>query len=170
MCKQFNNLNSSLKNKYIFPQDENSADLKISEQNPVSVKRNQPYLIHPQLSWRACRIPNESQGCAQQFLQFHIKPLHNVCANQVHQFATCTICIIYYTKYHIIQHRNHVLTVEQKKKDIQSNILEIFHETSICQLFLKIRYIPICVMCLLSAPCSSKQSQVQHVNFIMYVS
>ena len=23
-------------------------------------------------------------------------------------------------------------------------------------------------MCMLSAPCSSKQSQVQHVNFIMY--
>ena len=33
--------------------------------------------------------------------------------------------------------------VEKKKKDIQWNILEIFHGTSICQLFLKIKYIPI---------------------------
>ena len=94
--------------------------------------------------------------------------MHNVCANQVHQFAICTICIIYYTKYHTIQYWNHVLN--RKKKDIQSNILEIFHGTSICQLFLKIEYISICVMCLLCAPCSSKQFQVQHVNFIMYVS
>ena len=95
-----------------------------------------------------CKLPgcveghpwNESPGCAQQFLLFHIKPLHNVCANQVHQFVICTICKIYYTKYHTIQYRNHVLN---RKKDIQWNILEIFHGTSICQLFLKIKYIPI---------------------------
>ena len=37
------------------------------------------------------------------------KPLHNVCANQVHQFVICTICIIYSTKYHTIQHRKLVL-------------------------------------------------------------
>ena len=30
-----------------------------------------------------------------------------------------------------------------EKKDIQLNILEIFLGTSICQLFLKIKYIPI---------------------------
>ena len=112
MCKQFNNLNRSLKkmNKYIFPKDGNSADFKISEQNPVSVKKKQTtYLIHSQLHQSAYRIPNESQGCAQQFLWFHIKPLHNVCANQVHQFTIYKICITYYIKCHTIQYRNNVL-------------------------------------------------------------
>ena len=74
---------------------------------------------------------------------------------------------ILYKKIYIIQYRNHVLN---RKKYIQWNILEIFHGTSICQLFINIKYSPICVMCLLCALCSSKQSQVQHVNFIMYVS
>ena len=43
----------------------NSAYLKISKQNPVSVKKN--CLIHSQFHGSTCRIRNESQGCAQQF-------------------------------------------------------------------------------------------------------
>ena len=89
----------------------NSAYFKISEQNPVSVKKN--YLIHSQLHRSACRIPNESQGCARQFLWFHIKSLHNVGANQVHQFAICTICKIFFKiSYNSISKP----CVEQKKR------------------------------------------------------
>ena len=114
----------------------NSAYFKISEQNPVSVKKKITDIFST--SSKRFQDPNESQGCAQQFLyEFHIKPLHNVCTNQVHQFAISTICIIYYTKYHTTQYRNHVLN---RKKDIQPIILEIFHGSSICQLFLKIKH------------------------------
>ena len=34
-------------------------------------------------------------------------------------------------------------TVRWTEKKIKKNILQIFHGTSICQLFLKIKYIPI---------------------------
>ena len=125
------------------------------------------YLIHSQLHRSACRIPNESQGGAQQFLWFHIKPLHNVCANQVQQFAICTICIIYYTKYHTIQYRDHVLNRKKRySTKYFRNISWVIYMSIISQNKISI----FCVMCLLCAPCSSKQSQVQHVNFIMYVS
>ena len=44
----------------------NNAYFKISEQNPVSVKKITWYILNFQQS--ACRLPDESQGCAQQFL------------------------------------------------------------------------------------------------------
>ena len=69
----------------------NSAYFKISGQNHASVKTKK-YLIHSQLH------PKWKSRLCSTILWFHIKPLHNVCANQVHQFAICTICIIYYTK------------------------------------------------------------------------
>ena len=49
----------------------------------ILYESNKNCLIHSQLHWSACRILNESQGCAEHFFQFRIKPLHNVCANQV---------------------------------------------------------------------------------------
>ena len=94
----------------------NSAHFNIYKQNLVSVKKTTSYIFFIQLHRSTCRIPYESQGCDEHLFLFHIKPLHNVCANQVHQFAICTICIVYCTKYHTVQYRNHVLN---RKKYIQ---------------------------------------------------
>ena len=118
----------------------NRTYFKVSEQNPVSVKKRVLDTFSTS-SMRLQDLKRKSRLCSTIFIIYDIKLLHNVCVNQVHQFAICTICIIYYTIYHTMQYRNHVLN--RKKKDIQLNILEIFHGTSICQLVLKIKYIPI---------------------------
>ena len=84
----------------------NSAHFKILEQNPASDKKK--YLIHSQLHRNACRIPNESQGCAQQFFiisyqtlaqcmcqsstpNCYMYNLHNILQNII-QFNIETIC------------------------------------------------------------------------------
>ena len=66
--------------------------------------------------------------------------LRNVCVNQVHQFAICTICTIHYTKYHTIQYRNHVLN-RKKRYSIKyfRNISWDIYMSIISQ----IKYIPI---------------------------
>ena len=163
MCQQFNKLNNSLK-KYIFPKVGSSADLKISEQNPVSVKKKSWYILNFIEALAGFQM---NVKAVLKKIKFHIKPLHNVCANQVHQFAICTICIIYYTKYYTIQYRNHVFNRKKRCsikyfRGISWDIyMSIIYQNRI---YPYLRNVPAV------SPCSSKQSQEQHVNFIMYVS
>ena len=110
----------------------NSAYLKISKQNPVSVKKHTWYILNfiealagSQMKVKAVlkKFKISYQTLAQYMCQSST-PIHYM--YNLHN-------ILYKISYNSISK-----PCVEKKKDIQWNILEIFHGTSMCQLFLKI--------------------------------
>ena len=82
--------------------------------NEILYQSKKIYLIHSQFHRSACRIRNESKGCAQHDNFISNPCTMYPCANKVHQFTIYTICVIYYTKYHTIQYRNHVMNRKKR--------------------------------------------------------
>ena len=155
----------------------NSAYFKISEKNPVSVKKKLPDTFSTS-SKRLQDCKWKPRLCSTIFI-ISYQILAGANGVSAGSFAQC-MCqsstpirnmynlhnILYKISYNSISKP----CVEQKKKIFNKIFYKYFMGHLYANYFSKWNISIFCIMCLLCAPCSSKQSQVQHVNFIIYVS